>query len=141
MRARIRKERDDFVAGVFDAAGLALLRVRVQRSYEPQELAALVEPFLSSQAVDAVPLAVPLPAAEQAAPTTLSPANGEGEQNMAPAPPRCPKCGDEMVLRTARRGDNQGQQFWGCPNFPRCCATMPYEDAYPVGQERYRAEV
>jgi predicted RNA-binding Zn-ribbon protein involved in translation (DUF1610 family) len=32
----------------------------------------------------------------------------------------CPKCGAEMVLRTARRGANAGNQFWGCSNFPKC---------------------
>jgi len=32
----------------------------------------------------------------------------------------CPKCGRTMALRTARRGDNQGKQFWGCTGYPKC---------------------
>jgi restriction system protein len=32
----------------------------------------------------------------------------------------CPKCGGEMVLRTAQRGSHPGEKFWGCSNFPRC---------------------
>lgn len=32
----------------------------------------------------------------------------------------CPKCGKPMMLKTARRGPNQGKQFWGCSGFPRC---------------------
>jgi len=32
----------------------------------------------------------------------------------------CPKCGEAMVLRTAKRGDNQGKQFWGCSGYPKC---------------------
>lgn len=32
----------------------------------------------------------------------------------------CPKCGKPMVLRTARNGNNQGKQFWGCSGFPQC---------------------
>ena len=32
----------------------------------------------------------------------------------------CPKCGEAMVLRTAKRGNNQGKQFWGCSRFPKC---------------------
>jgi len=32
----------------------------------------------------------------------------------------CPKCGKPMVLRTARNGDNQGNQFWGCSGYPKC---------------------
>lgn len=32
----------------------------------------------------------------------------------------CPKCGDSMVRRVARRGKYQGQSFWGCSSYPRC---------------------
>lgn len=34
--------------------------------------------------------------------------------------PDCPKCGQPMVRRTARRGANAGGEFWGCSEFPRC---------------------
>ncbi|MFH1535055.1 MAG: RecQ family ATP-dependent DNA helicase [Patescibacteria group bacterium] len=37
---------------------------------------------------------------------------------------KCPKCDADMVLRTARRGRNAGNQFWGCSNYPRCKHTM-----------------
>lgn len=37
-----------------------------------------------------------------------------------PAEKRCPKCEGAMVLRTARKGEHPGQQFWGCANFPKC---------------------
>lgn len=36
--------------------------------------------------------------------------------------PICPRCGGEMVLRTARRGTNAGSRFWGCSNYPKCRA-------------------
>lgn len=32
----------------------------------------------------------------------------------------CPKCGAPMILRIASKGANQGKQFYGCSNFPRC---------------------
>ena len=32
----------------------------------------------------------------------------------------CPKCESQMVLRTARRGSNPGNRFWGCSAYPRC---------------------
>ncbi|MCP5187028.1 MAG: restriction endonuclease [Pseudomonadales bacterium] len=32
----------------------------------------------------------------------------------------CPRCGNELVKRTARRGDNAGKQFLGCSSFPKC---------------------
>jgi restriction system protein len=38
---------------------------------------------------------------------------------------RCPKCEQEMVLKTARKGLSSGKQFWGCSAFPKCRFTMP----------------
>lgn len=32
----------------------------------------------------------------------------------------CPKCGNSMVLRTARSVSNQGKQFLGCSDYPKC---------------------
>ena len=32
----------------------------------------------------------------------------------------CPRCGKPMVLRTATRGVNAGERFWGCSGYPRC---------------------
>lgn len=32
----------------------------------------------------------------------------------------CPVCGKEMILRTARRGQNTGNKFFGCSDFPKC---------------------
>ncbi|MBR4224275.1 MAG: NERD domain-containing protein [Oscillospiraceae bacterium] len=32
----------------------------------------------------------------------------------------CPRCGSTLVLRTAKRGENVGKQFYGCSAFPRC---------------------
>jgi len=34
--------------------------------------------------------------------------------------PDCPLCGKAMVLRTAQKGKNAGQQFWGCTAYPEC---------------------
>lgn len=34
--------------------------------------------------------------------------------------PNCPRCQSPMTLRTARQGSNQGNQFWGCTNYPKC---------------------
>jgi hypothetical protein len=36
----------------------------------------------------------------------------------------CPKCEQQMILRTAARGSNSGQSFWGCSAFPRCRYTL-----------------
>jgi HJR/Mrr/RecB family endonuclease len=38
----------------------------------------------------------------------------------------CPKCGREMVLKTATKGKGTGQEFWACPGYPwHCRYTLP----------------
>lgn len=32
----------------------------------------------------------------------------------------CPRCGGQLILRTAKKGENAGNQFYGCSNFPKC---------------------
>lgn len=32
----------------------------------------------------------------------------------------CPKCGQALVLRTAKKGENAGKSFYGCSSFPKC---------------------
>lgn len=39
----------------------------------------------------------------------------------------CPKCGNTMVRRTAKRGIRPGNSFWGCSTFPACRGTLPDE--------------
>lgn len=38
----------------------------------------------------------------------------------------CPRCGNPMTIKTARKGRRRGNQFYGCVNFPRCRGTRPY---------------
>ena len=32
----------------------------------------------------------------------------------------CPWCGKELILRTAKKGANAGNQFYGCSGYPKC---------------------
>lgn len=32
----------------------------------------------------------------------------------------CPRCGANLVLRTAKKGEHSGEQFYGCSRFPKC---------------------
>lgn len=104
-RNRIDRKHADFV--VCDpAAGLPLVRVLAQRAYSVAEITVLVVPHL----VAGLPVT-------PARPPDPAPATGT-------APP-CPVCGIPMVARTASRGERTGEQFWGCPNYPRCRRTVP----------------
>jgi len=40
---------------------------------------------------------------------------------------KCPRCGEELVIRTAQKGDNAGKKFYGCKSFPKC----RYVENYP----------
>lgn len=37
-----------------------------------------------------------------------------------PSASYCPRCGAELVLRTAKKDPNAGNQFYGCSNYPKC---------------------
>ena len=37
--------------------------------------------------------------------------------------PICPQCGKPMLKRTIQRGSQQGSQFWGCSDYPKCNGT------------------
>ena len=107
-----RQARDEFVEKVFAAASLPLLRVPVQRGYTLQELSARIEPLLRGPIV---PIANPGMAGSK-------PSSGTSETSIDPL---CPKCDVPMVLRTSSRGERTGQQFYGCPNYPKCRETVP----------------
>ncbi|MDM0106523.1 restriction endonuclease [Variovorax sp. J22R24] len=47
--------------------------------------------------------------------------SGTGSANVSA--PSCPRCAQAMVRRTAKKGANAGQQFWGCSDYPRCRGT------------------
>lgn len=103
-----RQERDRFVNGVFAAAGLPIAHVPVRRSYPLNQLHQFLQQkagFVSSEAASE-----PQPATDLA---------------LEPDSPNCPKCGLQMVLRTAKCGSNKGNHFWGCSGYPRCRGIRP----------------
>jgi restriction system protein len=58
-------------------------------------------------------------------PAPRAPANVPSAVSQPPsdASPPCPKCGAPMVLRSAKRGANAGNSFYGCPRYPECKGT------------------
>jgi restriction system protein len=41
----------------------------------------------------------------------------------------CPTCSRAMVRRVAKRGENAGNAFWGCTEYPSCRGTRPIDAA------------
>lgn len=56
------------------------------------------------------------------APDSLDPPDAPDAPDTLETPERkiCPRCGRELVLRTAKKGANAGNQFYGCSGFPKC---------------------
>lgn len=71
------------------------------------------------------------PQTKQAAKEMNAEKNPPKEENHAKSDgeevPSCPKCGGEMVLRTAAKGGNAGKQFYGCKSFPKCRGLVSFD--------------
>jgi restriction system protein len=52
--------------------------------------------------------------------------------DITPERPKCPTCGNGMVLRRSKTGKTIGQEFWGCSRFPKCRGTRPCDQAAAV---------
>ncbi len=63
--------------------------------------------------------AVPTPQVNQAPQAKVEPM-----LSMQPTTPACPICQSAMVLRTAKRGANAGNSFFGCSKYPLCRGTL-----------------
>lgn len=46
-----------------------------------------------------------------------------GPADLPAGTPACPVCHSPMVKRTAKRGANSGNAFWGCSHYPACKGT------------------
>ena len=65
------------------------------------------------------PIPSSLPDSRPAKPASVSAPAHSGQKS-------CPQCGQPMVRRTAQRGPQGRQRFWGCSQFPRCRTTLPF---------------
>ena len=117
-----RQVRDAFVDSVFTAAGLPLLHVPAAASYNTRELAILLRPHLEPVRE----VGRTLQKGDPGAAAAEEPVEAADSASLGgSAKPACPKCGGEMVLRTASRGTHAGKQFWGCENYPQCRGVIP----------------
>lgn len=98
-----RIERDEFVDQAFAAAGLDVIHVKARTSYVLEDVRAVVNTALERKRSASVSIA----------------ANDE--------PPTCPNCRTTMVQRTASKGSQKGNSFWGCENYPNCRMTLPIQ--------------
>ena len=100
-----RQERDDLVENIFKVTKLPLVRMPVRHTYPVMELNLFLQSALKGR-------------------SATIPSIKDNEDNI----PKCPKCGSEMMLRTARSGANAGSKFWGCRNYPDCRGIVKFEE-------------
>ena len=105
-----RQQRDAFLDAAMAAAGVPLIRFPAQKAYSIPDVRQALSDALNDENVEEAALEVNMPVEEAA---------------QADGAPLCADCGGDMVLRTAKRGANAGQQFWGCSNYPRCRKMLP----------------
>ncbi|SEQ49182.1 Topoisomerase DNA binding C4 zinc finger [Virgibacillus subterraneus] len=98
-----RIERDKFVEEVFEIANLRLVRFQNKKAYSFAEIQEKLDSVLED--VDRIE-------SKHSQEVTTDSNNG--------SVPQCKKCGVPMVKREAKKGDYKGQEFYGCPNFPKC---------------------
>ena len=104
-----RVQRDLFFDKVFNAASLKLLRFENKKSYSLPEVECKISSILISGSTFASVRELEIASSEEAASTVSETTT-----------PICPKCEILMVLRTTKKGENKGQAFYGCSNYPKC---------------------
>ncbi len=109
-----RIARDVFFNKVFETAGLSLIRFENKKSYVLSELESKISPILNKDGVTKT--------------IHIESINDPIEAKILPMVPNdvpiCKKCGVPMVLREVKKGENKGQTFYGCPNYPKCRETV-----------------
>lgn len=106
-----RQDRDTFLDKAMEAAGLPVIRFAAKRAYSVQE----VRDTLATRLNAPEPMATPV--AQSASPVSSA-------EVTRPEAKKCPACGGDMVLRKASKGQNAGNEFWGCSNYPKCKKIM-----------------
>jgi very-short-patch-repair endonuclease len=96
-----RQKRDAFVNDALQGAGIQIIHIPVKRSYNTAELQQILTNIN-----------------DQKNPANL--ANSKEPEFIQEGNRICSACGAMMILRTAQKGANAGNQFWGCSNYPKC---------------------
>lgn len=113
-------------SGRFSADAQRFAQENNIRLIDGNELAAMIASVQRGRAETGKNLpastASPVSSAANTAPPAATAQAKPAPQAPAATPP-CPNCGQAMVQRVAKRGENVGQSFWGCPQYPKCRGT------------------
>jgi len=107
---RSASKRDNQKDEILEGAGLQILRIRAQRTYNTGDLQ---QRLLAALASDSQTEAAS-PVARKASSEPVTSVQADETETL------CPKCGSPMVRRVAKQGANKGQEFLGCGRYPHC---------------------
>jgi len=96
-----RQERDEFLKGVCEAAGVPLIQVPAKSAYVISEVQRLLPRYLTVR-------------------DTLGPEPAPAIEKSENSAKVCPNCSTVMVKRVAKNGKHAGKQFWACKAYPKC---------------------
>lgn len=96
-----RHQRDEFLKGVCQAAGVPLVQVPAKPGYVVDDIKRTIAPYLTTKGK---------PCPEPSSARQGSKISGKA----------CPNCSATMVKRVARKGSHAGMEFWACSAFPKC---------------------
>jgi hypothetical protein len=100
-QTKSRDQRDEFLKGVCEAAGVPLVQVPAKSGYVIDDVKRMLAPHLTTKGN---PIQKPSP------PRKASKYNGKV----------CPNCSATMVKRVTQKGSHAGMEFWACSKFPEC---------------------
>lgn len=106
--AKNRNERDLFLNSACESSNVPLIQIKAEASYKLNEIKQTLSPYISKPSTQ-VPTEDTIPKIEMA----------ETDPKIATMK-TCPKCSCEMVKKTAKKGNNVGNEFWACSGFPQC---------------------
>lgn len=100
-----RKDRDAFLEGACQSAGVPLVQIAAQATYNINEVQNSLAAFLPGR---------------MAPKSTTDQEAGIIERQSPESEKLCPKCSSVMVKKVAKKGKNIGNEFWACSAFPKC---------------------
>ena len=110
-----RQDRDEFLGRAMEAAGVPLFHFQAKKGYSIQEvwneLSSKLEITDTDEGAEKI-------VSEQATDASVEPIE---------TVKLCPSCGGDMIMRKAKKGENVGQEFWGCSNYPKCRIVLPIQ--------------
>ena len=127
-QAEKRKERDRFVDTVFAQAELPLVHIPAQLTYNQNDLGVVFKQTLTRSTNYKKLLSEKKKTVADNTSNPYQNLTQPAEPKTEKQAPFCPKCGEPMVIREAKHGANQGRQFYGCTNYPKCRVVIPVEE-------------